>query len=64
MSRMISSVLITDILLWLIAILVGLYTWVYALWLWRKKQKKGAFGVAVLAVFAVLYTGYVLFFVH
>ncbi len=59
------SILITDFLLWLVAILVGIYTGFYALWLWRqKKKKRGAVGVAVLAVFAVLYSGYVLFFVH
>ncbi|MGI6606563.1 MAG: hypothetical protein ACOX2X_05925 [Peptococcia bacterium] len=58
------SILITDILLWLVAILVGIYTWLYAMWLWRQQQKRGAFGVAVIAVFAVLYSGYVLFFVH
>ena len=58
------SILITDILLWLVAILVGIYTWAYAMWLWRQQLKRGAFGVAVLAVFTVLYSGYVLFFVH
>ncbi|HOB81430.1 MAG TPA: hypothetical protein PLQ33_02495 [Peptococcaceae bacterium] len=61
---MMMSVLLSDLLLWLVALCVGLYTLVYARWLLRRKNKRAGWGVAFLAVFAVLYASFVLFFLH
>ena len=58
------NILISDFLLWLIAFIISFYTWSYALWLHRQKKKRGAWGVVFLALFALLYPGFVLFFVH
>lgn len=51
-------------LLWLVPLGVGIYTLSYAKWLWQKKNKKGAIGVATIAALAVLYPGFVLFVLH
>jgi hypothetical protein len=56
--------LLTDSMLLLVTLGVAFYTLTYALWLWRKKNKVGAVGVALLAAISVLYPGFVLFFVH
>lgn len=53
-----------DFVLWLLPLAVGFYTLTYARWLFRKKNKKGAVGVALLAVLTILYPGFVLFFIH
>jgi len=50
-----------DYFLWLAALMVGFYTMTYARWLWRKKNRRGAVGTAVLALLAALYPGFVLF---
>lgn len=55
---------LNDLIIWLGPLLVGFYTLTYARWLWQQKQKKAALGVAALAGFAVLYPGFVLFFIH
>ncbi|MCR4441283.1 MAG: hypothetical protein QHH10_03655 [Peptococcaceae bacterium] len=52
---------IYDYFLWLVTLAVGFYTLTYARWLWRKKNRRGALGTAVLALLAVLYPGFVLF---
>lgn len=31
-------------------ILIGIYTWNYARWAWKKQLKRGAFGLALLAL--------------
>ncbi|PKM85900.1 MAG: hypothetical protein CVU87_14000 [Firmicutes bacterium HGW-Firmicutes-12] len=56
--------LLSDSLLLLVPMGVAFYTFTYALWLWRKKNKVGAVGVFILAVISVIYPGFVLFFVH
>lgn len=53
-----------DFVLWLLPLAVSFYTMTYARWLFDKKNKRGAVGVAVLAVFTALYPGFVLFFIH
>ena len=53
-----------DLLLWGVALAVGLYTLSYAVWLWKKKNRRGALGVALLALLASFYPGIILFFVH
>ncbi|MDX9871300.1 MAG: hypothetical protein RBT41_02630 [Clostridia bacterium] len=53
-----------DGFLMLIVLGIAFYTLTYAWWLWRQKNKGGAFGVAVLAVFSVLYAGFVLFIIQ
>lgn len=53
-----------DFMLWLISLAVGFYTMTYARWLLKKKNKRAAIGVGILALFTVLYPGIVLFFIH
>lgn len=48
----------------LIPVLISVYTMSYTLWLWDKREKLAALGVALLAVLSLVYPGYVLFFVH
>lgn len=48
----------------IIPVVISFYTLSYALWLVGKKQKWAAFGTAFLAVLAILYPGYVLFYIH
>lgn len=56
--------LLYEAFLWLFPLAIGFYTFSYARWLWRQKNKRGALGVALLALLATLYPGFVLFFVH
>ena len=53
-----------DLLLWTIPLVISFYTLSYAWWLWQQKQRRGAFGVAALALLTALYPGFVLFFIH
>lgn len=53
-----------DLLLWTVPLVISFYTLSYAWWLWRQKQRRGAFGVTVLALLTALYPGFVLFFIH
>ncbi len=55
---------IAEVFIWLIPLIVSIYTLSYGVWLWRKKQIWSAFGVLVLAIITALYPGYVLFFIH
>jgi hypothetical protein len=45
------SVLLSDLLLWLVALCVGLYTLVYARWLLRRKNKRAGWGGGFLSGF-------------
>lgn len=58
------SNIIYEGLLWLIPLGISVYTLSYARWLWEKNNKKGAIGVAALAVISFIYPGFVLFFIH
>lgn len=42
--------------------LTALYTWNYARWAWRHKLKRGALGLAVLALGTIALPAYLLFF--
>lgn len=53
-----------DGILMLVVLGMAFHTLTYAWWLWRRHNRGGAFGVAVMAVFSVLYSGFVLFIVH
>lgn len=53
-----------DFLIWTIPLAVSFYTLTYARWLLGRKNKRGALGVAALALLTALYPGIVLFFVH
>ncbi len=53
-----------NLLLWNVPLLISLYTLTYAWWLWQQKRKRGAVGVAALALITALYPGFVLFFIH
>lgn len=58
------NITIYDLLLWAVTLGVSFYTLSYALWLWKRKNKRGAVGVGILALLAFLYPGIILFFVH
>ncbi|MBZ4653012.1 MAG: hypothetical protein JG781_350 [Peptococcaceae bacterium] len=58
------SNLFYDLLLWTVPLVITFYTLSYAWWLWQQKQKRGAVGVAALALITALYPGFVLFFIH
>ena len=46
-----------------VVLLISIYTLSYMLLLWRKKIKKGAVGVLLLALAAILYPVFVVFFI-
>lgn len=48
----------------LIAMLISFYTLSYMVWLWRKKKRRGALGVFLLALVSLFYPVFVLFFLQ
>lgn len=54
----------TDYLLWLVCVVVSAYTLSYAWWLFKKRERRGAVGVALLAFITALYPGIVIFFIN
>ena len=46
-----------------VVLFVSVYTLSYMSWLWRKKKKKEAIGVLILALTGVIYPIFVAFFI-
>lgn len=44
-----------------VPVLVAIYTWNYARWAWRKERKRGAVGLALIAIATVALPLYMLY---